>query len=184
MSLVISVLCGPRGRRVQIDDESLSDLSKTDWFSGLGVAPCSLSIPVQWVASLPVALASLLSDPWADVKTEAQGDLTSFLAKQCAELYGGVWNGLAARVEQRVIHEVMPAVERAVCDWPDGRTVADHVRLDLTRAVLERTYARQVPRVPRFFGNLALVYKSGHLPCGWSADVGSREWRAGTLVAY
>jgi hypothetical protein len=152
------------------------------WFSQCGnELSNALPFAVSRVYSAKAAIASARSDLWMDVDTEAQGDLTGYLAKTNYDVYGTTWNLLAGVIEKRIQNDVMPQVNDGL-----SRIAADklskRVQLDLTLIALQSAYAKRFRRVPDFFFMLLAVYERGHLPCGWAGNLAS--WPVGQLVVY
>lgn len=153
-----------------------------EWFRLCGTEQYGeFTFPALRVSNISEAIIGARSESWADARTEAQGDLTGYLAKNHAESYGGHWNRLAYAVEARIRDEVMPTVRRALGGM-GAAELSDTVLLDLTRIVLWSVYSRRFRRVPDFFGKLLAIYERGHLPCGWSGSLAL--WPKGQLVVY
>jgi hypothetical protein len=150
-----------------------------EWFSRCGT-PADGSTDIRFVQLQEQALLLLSSPQWADVRTEAQGDLTGYLAKHHYASYGGHWNNLAkeslAHLEELhlLIYEAMTKA-----GLPD---VSKSVLLDINRAALENAYATVFPKVPRFFTRLLEIYRVGRLPCGWTEPL--KAWPRGCVIAY
>jgi hypothetical protein len=162
--------------------EIFAKLLTLNWFRRCGAeSPAHLPFPVQRVSSVADAIASSQSDLWADAKTEAQGDLTGYLAKNHSESYGGHWNRLGDALEERIQREVMPRVNEAL-GMIGAEVLSGAVLLDLTRIALWSAYSKRFRRVPDFFQKLLVVYECGHLPCGWSGALDM--WPEGQLVIY
>lgn len=151
-----------------------------EWFSRCGVESDDFLFPVKRVATVAEAIAHAQSDLWADAKTEAQGDLTGYLAKNHYNDYGD-WNRLGDAIEKRIQNEVMPKVNDALGRISAGE-LSDAVLLDLNRIALQSAYAKRFRRVPDFFQKLFAIYERGHLPCGWSGDL--QAWPEGQFIVY
>jgi hypothetical protein len=131
--------------------------------------------------SVSNAISSALASHWINVQTEAQGDLTEYLAKNHLASYGGQWNRLARESRQRIELEVMPNVTNEL-ERLKATQLHSTILLDLNRIALYAAYAKRFPNVPDYFNKLFAIYKNGRLPCGW---IGSFEdWPQGTFVCY
>lgn len=158
-------------------------LELVPWLSTIGQEPYpQFEFPVTYVESLEVALESFNSEIWADVKTEAQGDLTGYLSKHHHDSYGGYWNSLArqsrALLEQAVFLKLTATLERVGLSTEMYQVIL----VDLNRAALEISYRRKFPAAPFFFERLLRVYEAGRLPCGWNGSLS--EWPAGNVIAF
>lgn len=167
---------------MKLDPEFYDRLKTFNWFdncgsSGLG----SFSFEIRWLATNEKALTSLNSNLWADARTEAQGDLTGYLAKHHYSSYAGYWNNLSKESRSRLEKDLMPNI-RAKLRIHDLDSANELVLLDLNRAALQAAYQKRFPNVPGFFRNLLDIYESGHLPCGWDGHLA--HWPSGTIVAF
>jgi hypothetical protein len=166
---------------MEANPEFFLRLLAVNWFAQCGVeSPDDFPFGVQRLKSVVDAIASAESNLWADVKTEAQGDLTEYLAKNHYDAYGD-WNRLGDAIEERIQSEVMPTVNEAL-EKMGAQVLSEAVLLDLTRIALWSAYNKRFRRVPDFFQRLLMVYERGHLPCGWSGNLDS--WPAGQVVIY
>lgn len=162
--------------------EIFARLLAVNWFSQCGVeSPTEFPFPASRLKSIGDAIAGSQSELWTDAKTEAQGDLTAYLAKNHYDAYGGTWNRLGDAIEERIQRTVMPKVNEALGKM-GAEVLSGAVLLDLTRIALWSAYSKRFRRVPDFFQSLLVVYERGHLPCGWSGNLGS--WPEGQLVIY
>lgn len=166
---------------MELNADIYTKLVATDWFRHCGSEPPSnMPFPVQRVSTAAEAIASALGPTWQDVRTEAQGDLTGYLAKHHPDA-DACWNQLAMASRQRIQNEVMPQVNDALRRISAG-ALSDAVLLDLNRIALQSAYAKRFRRVPDFFQKLFTIYERGHLPCGWSGDL--QAWPEGQFVVY
>lgn len=165
---------------MKLDSKFYDEISAIKWFVNCGT-PKDLPVSLRCAQSPEEALSMLASPLWADVRTEAQGDLTGYLAKHHYTSYGGYWNSLAresrARLEKQLLPNLMSFLTAA--GLPD---ISKDVMLDINRAALEVSYAHRFPKVPRFFSRLLKVYSTGHLPCGWTKDM--KGWPAGEVIVF
>ncbi|MDR0776165.1 MAG: hypothetical protein LBE81_05950 [Azonexus sp.] len=168
---------------MKLNSEFYDRLQKFTWFANCGsMFSAELEFSVIWLPDKNIALASLVSDLWMDVRTEAQGDLTGYLAKHHYNSYGGYWNNLARESRRKLDQELMPIIREKLQYHDLGGSIAATVLLDVNRAALEMTYREHFPKVPAFFSQLLMIYEYGHLPCGWNGQM--INWPSGTLVAY
>lgn len=165
---------------MKLDTKFYDEIGTIPWFVNCGA---SVGLPTHLLrAQSSEEAVSLLGSPlWADVRTEAQGDLTGYLAKHHYTSYGGYWNNLAKESRARLEKELMPKLieSLAAVGLPD---ITKDVMLDINRAALEATYAHRFPKIPKFFSRLLDIYKSGHLPCGWTE--GMEKWPEGGIIAF
>ena len=163
-----------------LDSTFHEDLKTFRWFVSCGKTLTS-GTQLQRAASLQEALSLLASPQWADTRTQAQGDLTGYLAANHYASYGGSWNNLARESRARLERELLPTLRCSLAEagLPD---ITRDVMLDLNRAALEASYALRFPRITKFFSRLLAAYSGGHLPCGWTLDI--EQWPAGQLIVY
>ena len=167
---------------ITLDDSFFEEIQRFDWFSSVGLVLPQFPFPAQPVQDEKTALQELLSDSWVDVKTEAQGDLTGYLASHHPQAYGVVWRGLVKQSTNKLNALILPELQNAVTRRGWSFPAIQQIMLDLTRAALERSYRRQFRGAPEFFGRLICIYRNGHLPCGWLGD--ADQWPLGKFAVY
>lgn len=166
---------------VELDKQVYAKMFAIDWFSHSGSElPRSLPFPVQRISTLSDAVNLALGDIWQDVRTEAQGDMTGYLAKHHADAYAS-WNSLAKESRQRIQKDIMPKVIDRL-DQIDASSLSETILLDLNRIALYSAYANRFRGVPDFFHKLFSIYEWGYLPCGWSGRLTC--WPEGQLILY
>lgn len=166
---------------LQLPQDLYSEFSAIRWFANVGAASRSgLEFPFQIAQSREDASLEFTSMSWHDVKTEAQGDLTGYLAKNHPDLYGSHWNNLARQSRALLDQKVRPAVAQALSAAGLPEDWLGDILVDLSRFALEEAYRRCAPRTPIFFERIFLVYEAGRLPCGWTRAV--EDWPAGELL--
>ncbi len=167
---------------MNIDDEIVAHMTCVPWFRLCGNDP-SGAIPfhAERVLNVADAISAARSPLWSDARTQAQADLTGYLARNHPDLYGGHWNRLAKTAHERIANEVMPRINVVLAEL-SASALTDEVALDLCRIVVQASYRRRLHRIPDFFERLFEVYESGHLPCGWIGDLNA--WPKGTLVVF
>ena len=136
----------------------------------------------EFVESREVALQAFSSELWADVKTEAQGDLTGYLSKHHYNAYGGHWNKLAKESRALVKQAASDQITRALAENQLPSSSLQPILVDVNRAALEIAYRRKFLRVPIFFEQLLQIYEAGRLPCGWSGDLS--RWPTGRIIVF
>lgn len=157
-------------------------MSEIEWFSRCGTQPLGdLPVHFQRTPNLTAAVTSACGPVWKWVGTEAQNDLTGYLAKHHYVSYAGHWNRLGDAIEDRIQKEIMPQVNDALARL-GAESLSHLVLLDLTRIALWAAYRKRFKRVPDFFEKLFAVYESGYLPCGWEGDL--EAWPEGKLIVY
>lgn len=167
---------------MDLDPDIYERLKAIKWFARCGERLSDeFDFAVQAVPSLAEAMTGIQSDQWEDARTEAQGELTGYLASNHNDLYGGHWNRLAKASRQRIQIEIMPAVSNALVQMA-AEQMSDSVLLDLNRIALHASYRKHCRAVPSFFGRLLSIYAAGRLPCGWDGDFDS--WPGGKIVVY
>ena len=166
---------------MKLNHEVLVRISRIAWFSNCGV-PTDPGFPVTWVAERAKALRLLESEFWEDVRTEAQGDLTGYLARIDYASYGVSWNSLGQEAKLRIEQDILPSVRDRIVPVGLPDSLMASVSLDLTRVVLEASYRTRFPKAPVFFRQILVLYEKGHLPCGW--DGSFDYWPQGHLMAF
>lgn len=166
---------------MNLDQRIYDELKSINWFLKIGLGPNELigTSEVHWLSSWEDAMDENRSDLWQDVRTEAQGDLTGYLAKNHPNDYGGSWNKLAKRSRTIVLAEVLPLVKSALSQHRPPKEMIDSITLDINRIALWASYGTRFKKVPTFFGDLLSVYRVGHFPCGWDGLL--CNWPSGRL---
>jgi len=169
---------------MQLDSEIYLRLKNINWFANCGSEnrKSELGFPVIWVLTFGEAISSVVTDKWVDAKTEAQGDLTGYLAKNHSSSYGGYWNKLAKESRGKIQNEVMPKIEHALENIGSREKLIPIILLDLNRIALQQSYKKQFKKVPIFFEKIFQIYEIGHFPCGWEGSLS--EWPKGELLSY
>jgi hypothetical protein len=166
---------------MDLDSEIYERMKEIKWFIRSGEQfSHEFDFGVDVAPSLSEAINGIRSNQWQYARTEAQGDLTGYLAKNHMDLYGN-WNRLAKVSRQRIQAEIMPCVSNALANMTD-EFISDSVLLDLNRIALQASYHKLFKRVPLFFDKLFSIYTAGRLPCGWSGNLNS--WPIGNFVVY
>jgi hypothetical protein len=166
---------------MNLDQRIYDELKSISWFSKIGFGQNELesSVEIHWLSSWEDAVDESRSDLWQDVRTEAQGDLTGYLAKNHPNDYGGCWNKLAKQSRTIVLAEVLPLVQSALSQRQPPQELVDSITLDINRIALWASYRKRFAKVPTFFGDLLSVYRVGHFPCGWYGLLSA--WPSGRL---
>lgn len=166
---------------MNLDQRIYDELKSINWFSKIGFGPNELesTVAISWLSSWEDALGESKSDFWQDVRTEAQGDLTGYLAKNHPNDYGGYWNKLAKRSQTIVLAEVLPLIQAALSQRRPPQEMVDSIIMDINRIALWASYRKRFAKVPTFFGELLSVYRVGHFPCGWDGLLSN--WASGRL---
>lgn len=168
---------------MDLDSEIYEQMKEIKWFTRCGKELTNeFDFAVAGAPSLSEAMIGIQSNQWQDARTEAQGDLTSYLSKNYLNLYGGHWNRLAKASRLRIQAEIMPAVSIALAELTNEQKISDAVLLDLNRIALQASYRKRCKRVPSFFAQLLSIYAAGRLPCGWRGNLDS--WPTGIIVVY
>jgi hypothetical protein len=158
-------------------------LEQVPWLSTIGrEQPPQFTFPVTLVNAREAALTAFSSNLWADAKTEAQGNLTGYLAKHYYNSYGGQWNNLAKQSRALVEKAANVRLAAALAGNALPADMLQPILVDLNRAALEIAYRRKFPRVPVFFENLLRVYEAGRLPCGWHGSM--TAWPNGNVIVF
>jgi hypothetical protein len=168
---------------VELAIDVFGALENIDWLSAIGTPHADVfEVPTVTAPSLNAALSGIISDEWADVRTEAKGELTGYLAKRHYEHYGGSWNNLARMSRQLIEQSVTVRLKSSL---PGSLLTPDLLKsiiYDLVLASLEISFRRRFLKAPVFFERLLEVYRTGHLPCGWSGDYILAK--SGSLIVY
>jgi hypothetical protein len=169
---------------MQLESEIYIKLQNIIWLANCGEEnrKDELDFPVKWISTFDEAISSAKANKWTDAKTEAQGDLTGFLAKNHYSSYGGHWNKLAKTSRKKIENEVMPKVTHALERFGGNESLLSIILLDINRIALQQSYKKKYSKVPDFFEKLFRVYEIGHLPCGWEGSLD--DWPKGRLISY
>lgn len=167
---------------MQLDRSIITEIQNIPWLQSCGSDLPQELVGVQKALDEKQALSLFTSNDWADARTEAQGDLTGYLSKYHYNAYGGYWNNLAKEaaklIEAAALEPLQSALHRH--GWPDEMT--QPMIVDLTRALVECSYRAKFSKAPVFFGTVLDLYKTGHMPCGWSGKMS--RWPDGSIIAY
>jgi hypothetical protein len=169
------------GQLMELDAEVFCRFGRINWLSRCGFEPPNdLPFRVQRASDIAAAIECALSSIWQDAGTEAQGDLSAYLAKHHAEA-DCYWNDLSRRARERIQNEIMPTIIEAI-GRISAEALSDVILLDLNRIAIQSTYAKRFKRIPDFYQRLLVVYERGHLPCGWIGDLDL--WPEGQLIVF
>lgn len=167
---------------MQIDRSLVPQIENIPWLQ-----ECGKVLPAEIPGILKAldeeqALTLFNSAGWADARTEAQGDLTGYLAKHHYNDYGGHWNRMVKEASRIVEDAALQPLRSALRRRGWDESFSGVIVVDLTRAMLERSYRTRFRKAPAFFDVVFAIYKAGHLPCGWSEDISN--WPKGAIIAY
>lgn len=163
-----------------VHQQLLQALQHTNWLSRVGIDPGhDLDLPVQPVTSAAAALRGANSGSWQDVRAEAKGDLTGFLAVRHPKVYAD-WNSVGAAGRQFVDSQAMPKI-RDACERLGIPDLAESCRFDLVMIAQYLNY-RHLKGAPRFYEAILKAYQSGHVPCGWTQPI--EAWPEGQLQVW
>ena len=166
---------------MELNNDIYAKLITIEWFRRCGCdLPDEMPFSVQRIPTTIDAVTSALGSMWQEARTEAQGDLTGYLAKHHADAYGH-WNSLVKMSRQRIQKDDMPNVKDGL-GRISASALSDTVLLDLNRIALQSAYGKRFRSLPDFFAKLLAVYERGHLPCGWHGPL--TLWPAGQLIVY
>lgn len=167
---------------MQLERSIITEMQSIPWLQNCGSDLPQELVSVQKALDEKQALNLFTSDDWADARTEAQGDLTGYLSKHHYNAYGGYWNNLVKEAAKLIEGVALEPLHSALLKqgWPEE--MAKPIILDLTRAVVECSYRSKFRKAPAFFGTILELYKTGHLPCGWSGKMS--RWPNGVIIAY
>jgi hypothetical protein len=167
---------------IQLKNSIYQRLQTSPWFDRCGKIDVSdLGVDCKLVLNRAQVVQSMKSEVWSDVKTHAQGELTSYLAKVDYATYGTHWNKLAKESEG-LDKTVAAKVSNSLEVHGLGKEIAELILVDIGHAVLEISFRSKFPEAPVFFEHLLQVYESGHLPCGWEGDLD--DWPKGKLLVH
>jgi hypothetical protein len=168
---------------VQLDNDFYGRLRSIRWLNACGSPDRPiLGREISWVEDRITALSLVKSDLWQDAKTEAQGDLTGYLAKHHYSDYGGQWNMLAKQSKALLERDLSQPLAEGLQKAGISEDLKAIVLVDLNRAALETAYRRKFPKAPMFFEQLVALYESGRLPCGWDGVMDN--WPRGRIIAF
>ncbi len=142
----------------------------------------SFAFKLKVVKDHATAEALFNSDLWADVRTEAQGDLTGYLAKHHYTSYGSYWNHLSKQSRALIEKAISTKLTDALLSHSFPTEMRQSILVDFNRAALELAYRRKFPKGPVFFERSLAIYKAGRLPCGWSGTL--NDWPSGVLLVF
>lgn len=158
-------------------------LGAISWLTTVGQEPRpQFEFSVTYAETRDSALSAFNSNLWVDAKTEAQGDLTGYLAKHHNNAYGGHWNNIAKQSRALVEAAIKAKLVAALNEQAFPPEMIQSILVDVNRAALEIAYRKKFPKVPLFFERLLRVYEAGRLPCGWNGSMS--DWPAGNVIVF
>ncbi len=167
---------------MDLDSDIYLRFAACKWFGHCGeIVTKQFPFPISIASDVTAVIANAQSELWEDIRTEAQGELTGYLAKHHYDSYGGHWNRLGNLAYERLKKEVMPTIDLSL-QRIGAHVLSANVLVDLVRIALWSAYRKRFKRVPDFFEKLLAIYEQGHLPCGWKGDLDA--WPVGTLVVF
>jgi hypothetical protein len=168
---------------MNLADDIYPTLESFPWMTLVGKSSVGqFDFDVNCTASSQIAKKLFYSNEWADAKTEAQGDLTGYLAKHHYSEYGSHWNNLAKQSRMLVEKSVSAKLTAALENNSLPSDMIQPMLVDINRAALEIAYRRKFPKAPVFFTRLLKIYEAGHLPCGWTGEMS--DWPSGMLIIF
>lgn len=144
----------------------LQAMAKAPLLTHVGKSPPD-GVHGERVASWSEALDPERQANWNNVKLDARGDLTSFLAHHHRER-NRAWNQITGELRPRVLELCTPICEAAVRTQEHQKSLLAAVSWDLLAAGMEYEYADLRP--PGLYDRLVSIYEVGRFPCGWRGD--------------
>jgi hypothetical protein len=165
---------------MQLVRSILDRLDTIPWLQRCGIAePVQVPFDICQVESWPEVVASY-TEEWAEMQQKRLSDLTRALARDHRDLYDRWWNELVRPVREELKARMPPQVAETFRVNGMSPFLLHVAESDITRAVVETSWAAARCKVPSFFRNLFTVYEAGHFPCGWDGG----EYPNGFLVYY
>src|SRR4051794_38913426 len=121
-----------------------STLKQVRWLSTVGrESQPQFDFCLTYVQNRDSAITAFNSELWANARTEAQGDLTGYLAKHHSDAYGGQWNNLAKQSRALLEESVGMILVTAVNGNAFPSAMVQPILVDLNRGLLELAYRRK-----------------------------------------
>lgn len=164
---------------MNLNTSIFEEIKSIQFFKNCGNVDCSFEFNIKMVDNWENAIKYFESSKWQDIKTEAQGDLTGFLAKTYSNQYAGYWNKLSKEAQTIIHKDIYPLILSQMTNYGYGKS-ALKIEVDLSRIAMEYAYLQFRP--PTFFSKILAVYKAGHLPCGWNGEWD--KWPVGEFLVF
>lgn len=147
-----------------LDQNVIDRILRVRWLQNCG-DPCAAPT-IQCVrAPGGVSFTKAAGNAWENIKLEARGDVTSYLALHAKEAFNPYWNPLVRQVRSKVLPQVEPAIRRSTERLKLPECVNEEVKFDVINMAVVLSY-RKIIGSP-FYEDLLTVYSEGFLPCGW-----------------
>ena len=109
------------------------------------------------------AVKSLSKISWSNITLEEQNKLTTFLFKNHREDYNEKWNSQAKKNREELIPPIIQKLEeKSIC-----KKIIEDTKW-LLMSILMYDYYSEFGCKSKILEEVLTIYKSGHLPCGWS----------------
>ena len=139
----------------------LEDLSRTDWFSRVGVVDTAAA---KVVNSWPEAIALCSTIDWENFVLDRANDFRVRLRATSVSDYDR-WNEVARPLSKVVVPMVYAKTRDVVLQWRLPQEFVQRVGWDVIHMAIESEYSEICP--PGFLAVQGAWYLNGHFPCGW-----------------
>ena len=148
---------------MEIKREFYRELQSIDYFSQCRKPVEGLyDFDVYVVEDMNSAIKSLSKTSWSNIVLEEQNRLTSYLFKNHFVEYNNGWNRQARINREELIPSILSKIEGKCC-----REIVDDTKY-LLMEILMYHYYSEFGLESELLGQVLCIWKSGHLPCGYS----------------
>lgn len=149
---------------MEINKELYQNLLSIDFFAQCGNSVEGLyEFDVCTEKDLNKAIKSLSKTSWENIILEEQNKLTTYLFKNYRDKYNNTWNN-QAEINQK---ELIPPIIQKLEDKNIEKEVIEDTKWILM-SILMYDYYSEFGYKSEFLDQILNIWKSGHLPCGYS----------------
>jgi len=146
-----------------LDESIVSALTNLDLFSAFGNGALTVDeFHCEFVQSYKDFLKSINGIKWENIRLEKGGDITAYLTIKNLD---GDWNAYVNAAKAEIVPSVVGKILSAQFSEEALKIISDNVKYDIVDIAMSMIYQQHIRS--EFHERLFVIYKSGHVPCGW-----------------
>lgn len=146
-------------------------LLSVDWFSEIGEqnlgSPDKFPIRFEQIKTKSEMEKKIASQRWENKTLDEKGDVTAYLHQNFKEQFQK-WNVYAEEAKEFINKFLMSKWKEVQQKNGLSDDFISSVRWDTIHYIIVFRFSEKVDGMPTFFTDLFEIYRTGHIPCGWS----------------
>lgn len=154
---------------MKLDESVISEVLSTNWLDNCGKDEnLNLDVDCIFIKEVDIVKKEIDSIRWENICLENRNELTMFLAFNKPEIYNGFWNDGVYEIKDNVLPKIRNDIKKRCNELLIENAVVS-IESNIVNIIMTLSY-RAYFNSP-FYENMLRIYKSGHIPCGWSGKL-------------